>query len=74
MCTRGSLPVASWLLVLPWIIFQQPSLSYKKVENKENYFFLIIELCFPDGVVLLKSCFNAAFSISIDSSNKIKLY
>lgn len=70
----ASLPVAPPLLVLPCIIFQQSGLSYKKVENKENYFFLIIELCFPDGLVLLESCFNTAFSISIDSSNKIKLY
>lgn len=70
----ASLPVAPPLLVLSCIIFQQSGLSYKKVENKENYFFLIIELYFPDGLVLLESCFNTVFSISIDSSNKIKLY
>lgn len=75
----ASRPAAPWdrflgWKALPWIIFYQSGLSYKKVENRGNYFFLIMKLCFPDGLVLLESWFNAAFSIFICCSNKIKLY
>lgn len=46
----------------------------KKTENGKLFLFLIIGLCFLDGLVLLESWLNADFSIFIGRSNNVKLY
>lgn len=56
------------------IIFHQADLHIKKAENRGNYFFLSVELCFPDGLVLLENWLNGDFSIFIVCSKNIKLY
>lgn len=51
-----------------WLFPINQDFYIKKAENRGNYFFLIIELCFPDGLVLLERWLNAVPIFSLGAA------